>query len=316
MNLDQDVIDYLALVERAQRPPLHQLAVPAARAAYAFGCEIHGWPRDPRVRVTDVDAATAAGPLRLRVYRSGEDAPSGAPGLVFFHGGGWVVGSLDTHDPVCRELALASGCCVIAVDYRLAPENRSPAAADDALAAYRWIVEHADELGLDAARLGVAGDSAGGFLATVVALAMRDDPAAVRPKLQLLFYPVTDLTAESGGYDRVASGVPFTAVTMRWFRDHYVAHPAHGDDARLSPLNVPDLTGSPDTLIVTSGADPLCEEGAQYAHRLQAAGVRVDHLHLADQIHGFLTLGLRIRAARTVLDRAGEFARQKINPRH
>jgi len=314
MILDRDVLAYLDLVERAKRPPLHQLPVLEARAAYALGCETNGLPHSARVATADVVAHTSVGPLNLRSYWINDDTEGSlAPGLVFFHGGGWVVGSLDTHDSICRELARASGCRVVAVDYRLAPEHPFPAASEDAVASYLWIAQNAEGLGIDSSRLGVVGDSAGGFLATLVALSARDYAQELRPKLQLLFYPVTDLTVESAGYTRVASGLPFTSVTMRWFRDHYVQHSLSAKDVRLAPLNALDLTGSPDTLIVTSGFDPLCEEGAAYAHRLQDAGVRVNHLYLADQIHGFLTLGLRINAARTVLDWAAAYARQKFN---
>lgn len=314
MSLDRDVLAYLELVERSRRPPLHQLPVPEARAAYALGCEMNGLPRDALVATADVVAHTSVGRLNLRSYWTNEDTERTlAAGLVFFHGGGWVVGSLDTHDSICRKLARTSGCRVVAVDYRLAPEHPFPAAIDDAVASYQWIAQNAEGLGIDSSRLGVVGDSAGGFLATFVALSAWDYAEEIRPKLQLLFYPVTDLTVESIGYSRVASGLPFTSATMRWFRDHYVPHSLGADDVRLAPLNALDLTGSPDTLMVTSGFDPLCEEGAAYAHRLQDASVRVNHLHLADQIHGFLTLGLRINAARTVLGWAAAYARQKLN---
>ncbi|VVD33692.1 alpha/beta hydrolase [Paraburkholderia dioscoreae] len=312
MSLEPDVLAYLDLVERAKRPPLFQLPVPEARVAYALGCEMNGLQRDASVATADMVAHTSTGPLNLRSYWTVESERSLAPGLVFFHGGGWVVGSLDTHDSICRELARASGCRIVAVDYRLAPEHPFPAAIDDALASYQWIAQNADGLGIDASRLGVVGDSAGGFLATFVSLSAGDYPKEIRPKLQLLFYPVTDLAAESAGYSRVASGLPFTSVTMRWFRDHYVQRALDADDVRLAPLNALDLTASPDTLIVTSGFDPLCEEGTAYARRLQDAGVRVNHLHLADQIHGFLTLGLRMNTARTVLDWASAYTRQKF----
>ncbi|SFU20891.1 alpha/beta hydrolase [Paraburkholderia aspalathi] len=314
MSLDRDVLAYLDLVERAKRPPLHQMTVSEARATYALGCEMNGLPCDALVATADVVAHTSVGRLNLRSYWANEDTErSLAAGLVFFHGGGWVVGSLDTHDSICRELARVSGCRVVAVDYRLAPEHPFPAAIDDAIASYQWIAQNAAGLGIDSSRLGVVGDSAGGFLATFVALSARDYAEEIRPKLQLLFYPVTDLTVESAGYSRVASGLPFTSATMRWFRDHYVQHSQGADDVRLAPLNALDLTGLPDTLIVTSGFDPLCEEGAAYAHRLQDARVRVNHLHLADQIHGFLTLGLRINTARAVLGWAAAYARQKLN---
>lgn len=313
MRPHQDVLAYLDLVAQAKSPPLHQLSPPQARAAYAAGCQSHGLPRDPTVTAVDRVAHTSTGPLTLRLYRAAHDTDAAlAPALVFFHGGGWVIGSLDTHDAICRELARASGCRVVAVDYRLAPEHPWPAASDDAVAAYRWIASNATELGIDASRLGVAGDSAGGFLAALVALCGADD-AAFRPKVELLFYPVVDLTAESAGYSRVASGLPFSAITMRWFREQYV-RPVPVANPRPLALTALDLRRAPDTFIVTSGFDPLCEEGETFAHRLRDNGVRVDHLPLADQIHGFLTLGLRIGAARGVLDQAGAYARRTLKP--
>jgi acetyl esterase len=313
MSLDPDVLVYLDLLKRANRLPLHQLPVQEARAGYAQGCEANGLPRNYSVATADMNVRTSAGPLNIRSYWVSGTDNCLVPGLVFFHGGGWVVGSLDTHDSICRELALVSGCRVVAVDYRLAPEHPFPAAIDDALASYRWIAENAEELGIDASRMGVVGDSAGAFLATLVALTELQNDEETRPKLQLLFYPVTDITTESVGYSRVVSGLPFTSVTIRWFRDHFAKHALGAVGVQLAPLSAGDLAGSPDTLIVTSGFDPLCEEGVAYAHRLQDAGVRVNHLHLADQIHGFLTLGLHISTAETVLDWAGAYARQKFN---
>jgi acetyl esterase len=232
--------------------------------------------------------------------------------LVFYHGGGWVVGDLDTHDPVCRYLAKASQCCVISVNYRLAPEHPFPAAVIDSSAAFDWIVRNAATIGIDVDRIGVAGDSAGGFLATYVALERMIANEEVKPHVQVLFYPVTDLTAESEGYLRVMEGFSFTSVTMRWFRDHYVASSRSPSDTRLAPLLYLNLAGLPATFIVTSKHDPLCEEGVDYATRLEDVGVRVSHLHLGDQIHGFLTLGARIKVAESVLNLAGDYVHKEL----
>ena len=210
--------------------------------------------------------------------------------LVYFHGGGWVIGDLDTHDTLCRELANAAGIAVVAVDYRMGPEHRFPAAVDDCIAATRWVREHAAELGVDASRLAVGGDSAGGNLAAVVAIAAREagDPAIA---YQLLIYPATDQRRGWPSHTHNGQGYLLTADTMSYFHDHYIPDKAMDLDWRASPLLHPDLSKLPPALVLTAGYDPLRDEALQYSHRLTAAGSRATHVNFERQIHGFITMG-------------------------
>jgi acetyl esterase len=218
----------------------------------------------------------------------GEGRPQ--PGLIYFHGGGWVIGDLESHDQVCRALANAARLIVIAVDYRLAPESRFPAAVADALAATRWIAEHAAVLGVDRDKLAVAGDSAGGNLAAVVALAARD---AAGPPIgaQLLIYPVTDMSRERASHRRHADQLPLTRGALRWFLDHYIADARDREDWRASPLCAAHFRELAPALVITAGFDILSDEGDAYAEALKSAGVRVTHAQFAGQIHGFLSMG-------------------------
>jgi acetyl esterase len=254
-----------------------------------------------------IDAAAAA--MRGRLYRGRAAPAEGAAGLVYYHGGGWVIGDLDTHDGVCRALADAAGCCVISVDYRLAPEHRFPAAVDDAVASWTWAVLEATSLGMDPRRMAVGGDSAGANLATVVAITARDSGLPM-PAGQVLVYPVTDLAAVHDSHQRVTEGVPLTAELMLWFRDHYLAHPAHRFDWRASPLRAAHLRDLPPAFVLTTGFDPLCDEGIAYANRLAQDGCQVTHLHLPNQVHGFLTMGRIIRAAGFAIETIGGFLRR------
>ena len=206
---------------------------------------------------------------------------------MYFHGGGWVIGSLETHDGTCRELAAGAGCVVVSVDYRLAPEHRYPAAAEDCYAATRWCAEHAAELAIDARRIAVGGDSAGGNLAAVVAQMARDrgGPGLV---LQLLVYPVTDHDFGTASYRDNAAGYLLTAADMRWFWGHYLGDDtARGAEPYASPLRAASLAGLPPALVITAELDPLRDEGEAYARALEAAGVAAK-LHRYDgMIHGF-----------------------------
>jgi acetyl esterase len=217
---------------------------------------------------------------------------------VYFHGGGWVLGDLDTHDVVCRQIAEQSGAVVIAVDYRLAPEHCFPAAVEDAWAATTWIANNAERLGIDNTRLAVGGDSCGGGLAAVMALMARD--AGMALKHQVLVYPVTDIAQESATYSKYAEGYALTRDAMRWFVVQYA--PAVGDrhDWRASPLRAASLQHVAPALVITAGLDPLRDEGEAYARRLEEAGVAVDYLCLGGMIHGFLTMGGRIETANRI----------------
>lgn len=283
----------LDLIRAAGRPAFETLVPAEARRVYAAGRTV--LQPDP-VDVAET-RALMAGTVPLRLYRgAGTVAAEVLPCLLYLHGGGWVFGDLDTHDGVCRRLANDARCCVISVDYRLAPEHPFPAAIEDAAAALAWVARNAAELGIDAAQIAVGGDSAGGNLAAVLALMGRDG-SVPRSVFQALLYPVTDLTMTSGSYARITEGVPLTATTMRWFIDHYAPDPASRLDWRASPLRAASLAGLPPALVLTCGLDPLCDEARDYADRLAADGVRVTTLHLGDHIHGMLTMGRLIGMA-------------------
>ena len=212
-----------------------------------------------------------------------------------------VIGDLDTHDSLCRHLANAARCIVVAVDYRLAPEHKFPAAVEDCFAATSWVAQAGAATGVDRERLAVGGDSAGGNLAAVVSLIARDRGA---PKLrcQALLYPAVDCGMTHPSHDRFAEGYLLTRPTMKWFYEHYLRKPADADDWRASPLRADDLSGVAPALVLTAGNDVLCDDGEAYARRLQQAGVAVQLRHFPDQIHGFLTMGKIVQAAQPALD--------------
>lgn len=257
-----------------------------------------GMPTRTGVRVVDRvanlgDLGTPGAVDRpVRVYR-----PFGItetlPGIVYYHGGGWVTGDLDSHDGTCRVLAAEARAVVVAVDYRLAPENPFPAAIDDGIAGYRWAVAHADELGVAADRIGVMGDSAGGTLAAVVAQQVTRDPQSVPvPAAQGLVYPSTDAHMATDSIERFAEGFFLSKADMIWFRDRYLGPDGDLDDLRASPLLAADVSGLPPALVVTAGFDPLRDEGDAYAARLADAGVHVIHRCYDDMVHGFFGMGV------------------------
>jgi len=278
------------MVERGV-PPTHTLAPAEARRLYRER-RSYTQPVAPEMAaVRELGASGPHGAIPLRLYRPlGSAATEALPVLVYFHGGGWVIGDLDTHDTLCRELAQGSGACVIAVDYRMGPEHRFPAAVDDALAATRWVHRNASELGIDPARIAIGGDSAGGNLAAVVAIAARDD-GTLPIVFQLLVYPATDQHYVTASHTANGQGYMLTTDTMVYFRGHYIAEPAQYDDWRASPLRRPDLGGLPPAFVLTAGYDPLRDEGLAYAQRLTEAGNRCAQVCFERQIHGFLTMG-------------------------
>lgn len=298
--LDPGAERVLDLMRAAARPPFETLSADEARGFYAAGRAMLQPDPEPVAETRELAAPGPAGPVPLRLYR-GQGCPAAeAPALVFFHGGGWVIGDLDSHDQACRQLANAARATVIAVDYRLAPEHRFPAAIEDAAAALGWVVTEAASLGIDASRLAVVGDSAGGNIAAVMALMARD--GLVPPvHFQALIYPATDMAMTTASARRITDGYPLTAGTMRWFIGHYLSDRAELTDWRASPLRAPDLSGVAPAWVLTCAHDPLADEGAAYAARLAAEGGRVAHLHLADQMHGFLTMGKFCRASETTI---------------
>lgn len=272
--------------------PLH-----VARRGFLRNTAIVDYPRRAWVESTDSHAHGPAGRIPVRIFRP-RGLASPAPALVYFHGGGWVFGDLDSHDGVCRVLADEASAVVIAVDYRLAPEHRFPAAVDDALAAFRWVVTNANALGLDRARIAVGGDSAGGNLAAVVSQACRAQPERGAPCFQLLVYPATDMTCSQPSHRTCADAPILDASTIRWFRSHYAPDERLWRDERVSPLLARDLTGLPPALVLTAGFDPLRDEGQAYAARLSEAGVTTRHHCLTSMPHGFWSMAGLIGGAR------------------
>ena len=271
-------------------PPFEQGTPEAARAGLAARRKLTTAAPAPVHEVEN----RLAGSVPVRIYRPSAQRP--LPTLVYFHGGGWVLGDLDVYDGTVRDLANASGCMVVSVDYRLAPEHKFPAAADDAFAATKWVADNAAEIGADPARIAVGGDSAGGNLAAAVTLMARERGV---PKIafQLLVYPVTDQAFETPSYHENAEGYGLTRKQMMWFSGHYLRSPADADDPLASPLRAPSLRGLPPALVVTAGYDPLRDEAEQYAERLKADGVEVRVERYPGLIHGFFGMTATIDAA-------------------
>ena len=249
--------------------------------------------------VTEHRVPVAGGDIALRLYSPGGAGPHAA--LVFYHGGGWVIGDLDTHDGSCRTLANAARCMVASVDYRLAPEHRYPVAAEDSYAAFQWVLGHAGALGIDPRRVAVGGDSAGGNLAAVVSLMARDRGTPL-PVFQSLVYPVTDYNLDTPSYRDNATGYVLTREGMRWFFRHYLAREEQGREPYASPLRAPSLAGLPPALVLTAECDPLRDEGEAYAARLRDAGVAVTVTRYDGMFHGFLRMTNILDKARAARD--------------
>lgn len=300
MILDPDTQRVLDMIKAAGRPPLTELAVPEARRVFAAGRAIMQ-PEPVAVgEVRNLSAPGPLGPIPLRLYRPmGAAASDVLPCLVYFHGGGWVLGDLESHDGPCRRLANDAGCAVVSVDYRMAPEHKFPAAISDSAAATRWVIGAAADLGIDPARVAVGGDSAGGNIAAVMALMARDRflPALA---YQLLIYPAVDMAMQTVSSQRINAGYPLVTATMKWFIDHYLRGPEDVNDWRASPIRAVSLAGVAPAFVITAAHDPLADEGVAYAARLAAEGVRVTSMHVSDQAHGYLTWGKIVRAADTL----------------
>ncbi len=297
------------MVERGV-PPTHTLPPLEARRFYRERRTFTQPPPPPVGGVRDLSAPGPAGPIPLRLYepRSGTWPH---PVLVYFHGGGWTIGDLDTHDVVCRHLCAGSGCAVLSVDYRMAPEHPFPAAVDDSVAVVRLLHEQGDALGLDAGRMALGGDSAGGNLAAVVALAQRDAGQAPA-RLQLLIYPATDMRAIAPSHTTNGQGYVLTADTIGYFRRQYVPDASSWADWRVSPLLAADHRRLPPALVLTAGFDPLRDEGREYADRLSAAGNAVQYVCFERQIHGFVTMGRVIDEANSALDLCAAVLRRAL----
>lgn len=296
MSLDPQAKAFLEPLNAVEMPPLDTLAPDELRSSFgALGAMSE---TVPVASVEDRSFPGPAGDVGIRIYRARREGV--LPALVYFHGGGFVVCDLDSHDGLCRELANASECCVISVDYRLAPEANFPAAPEDCYAATCWVTENAASLGIDPERIAVGGDSAGGNLAAVVSILSRERQG---PKLchQLLIYPVTNHDFETDSYHTNGAGYLLTREMMIWFWNHYLVDPADGQNPMASPLRAKDLGGLPPATVVTAGFDPLCDEGWAYAKRLSEAGVEVEHQHFPSMFHGFISMGSEIDEANRAL---------------
>jgi acetyl esterase len=282
--LDPEIQPILDLMNAAAGPPTHLVPVDQARAAHDLETALMSGAGQEVAEVRELEAPGPAGPIPIRLFRPEGD---GALALVaYLHGGGWVLGSLDGFDPVCRALANASGAIVASIDYRLAPEHPFPAGADDARAAVRWLAARAAELGADPGRIGIAGDSAGGNLATVTARRLRDDGNSPL-RFQALIYPVCDSGLNTATYREKSEGFGLTALSMKRYWELYLDG-ADGRQADASPLAVDDLSGLPPAFVLTVPDDVLCDEGESYARALEAAGVPVTLRRYDGALHGFI----------------------------
>jgi acetyl esterase len=296
--VDPHIAAVLAFMDEAGVPPMYEGTPEAGRAQYLALTHGARTPEQlvPVAGTEDITVPGTLGELKARVYRPDADGP--LPTVVFFHGGGWVIGDLDTHDNMARSVCRDSRAVVVAIDYRLAPEDPFPAAAEDAVAAGRWVAQHLDEFGGDA-RFGVAGDSAGGNLAAVVAQQLTADGTPVAA--QFLIYPAVDAAGEYPSRVENAKGYFLEQPTMDWFYGHYAGSWEDPNDPRLSPLHAADLGGLPPAVIVTAEYDPLRDEGEAYGAALRAAGVAADVRRFDGMIHGFFDMGTVSPAAQTAV---------------
>jgi acetyl esterase/lipase len=301
MTLDPQMKQIIDMIAAAGAPSIRGMTAPEARTAFEGRLEFFRRGGVAAVeRCEDRTVPGPDGPIPVRLYYPRGQSPCGA--AMFFHGGGWVLGNLDSHDPTCRALAAGSGALIIAVDYRLAPEHKFPAAADDSYAATQWAGENAATLGYPAGRLAVCGDSAGGNLAAVAALMARDrgGPAL---RYQLLIYPAFDPAMEAPSHREFAQdGYVLSSADMAWFWNHYLRNAQDGSNPYVNPARVSDLSRLPPALVITAGFDPLRDEGEAYAESLRKAGVPVTARRFEGLTHGFFNMTSQIDQARAALD--------------
>lgn len=298
MPLDPQAVKILKEAELLGLPAYQDLSPAEARQQMLDQAP----PVDPRLSVQRVEDRSIPGPggeVALRLYYPAGDPPFAA--LVYFHGGGWVIGDLNTHHGFCHALAKTSGCLVVAVDYRLAPEHRYPAAVEDAYAATNWVAQNSDAIQADPNRLAVGGDSAGGHLAAVVALMARDRQGP-RIDLQVLIYPITDCSFNTASYIENKEGYMLTRDLMKWFWDHFIEDENQANDSYASPLRAENLSNLPPAMIVTAEYDPLRDEGEAYGKKLREAGVNVTLSRYAGMIHGFIRMTALLDKANQALD--------------
>lgn len=298
----------LERIHRANRPAFHSLTPKQARIAYLMGAEILDLPRAPLPRVENLTVPGAEGGLAARLY-----APSDAklPVLLYFHGGGFTIGSIETHDSLCRQLALRSGAAVISLDYRLAPENKFPAAVDDCWSVMTWLSANAESLGLDGTRIALGGDSAGGTLAAVSALHARD--IGLKLALQLLITPGAIAHADTPSHKLFANGFLLDAASIAWFFGHYI-DAQHRRDWRFAPMEAGDHGDLAPAFVLLAECDPLVDEGVAYADLLRANGNEVELELVRGVTHDFIKMGRSIPEALTALESCAQAIKKALNP--
>lgn len=288
------------------------VSIEQSRANYRTSCAANGFAREEvSLAMDSVLSVSGEQDVHVRIYRPLGVAPETVlPAILYIHGGGWVIGDLETHDGLCRALANSARSTVVAVDYRLAPEHPFPASLTDCRTALNALVANAEELHIDSSKLSVWGDSAGANMTAVLGLmAARGEAPAFNS--QVLLYPVTDMVAESAGYERVVQGVPLTASSMRWFKSHYLQTEQDAPVWHHSPIRADSFAHVPPTFIVSAGHDPLAEEAAEFVEKLVRANIEVDYRHVPDHAHGIFTSGRVLDKARELLTDAVEFTRSK-----
>jgi acetyl esterase len=300
MPLDPDAARVLELIASSGRPGYDAMSPEDARAAYNAARQAATAEPQPMELVEALEAPGPHGAIPMRHYRPLGTGRETLPLLIYFHGGGWVLGNLDTHDGLCRHFAHQTRCAVVSVDYRLAPEHKFPAGIDDAIAATSWLLGRAESLRFDPGRVSLGGDSAGGTLAIVTALQSAKMGGA-RFRSLLLIYPATDLSFETPSHREFAEGHLLTRAIQEWFHAHYLDNDDQRSDWRASPLRAEDLSGLPATLILTASHDPLRDEAERFGARLVEAGVTVTVKRAMGQIHGFLPMESLIPAAKVAV---------------
>lgn len=310
MELDSKAKSLLTALAAIGQPAIDKIPLEVAREQVEQG---YAKMKIPTEQVGSIQNLTIPGPgidIPLRVY-----IPEGAgsfPVIVFFHGGGWVFFHLDAYDPICTHLCAAAECIVVSIDYRLSPENKFPAATNDCFIATRWILEHCEEWNGDSSRIFLSGDSAGGNLATVTAMRIRDEGVPVI-KGQIMIYPVTDFWKhEKPSYIEFADSYGLTMADMKWFWDMYLGNEKDAANPNAAPLQAPDLSGLPPALVIVSGYDPLRDEGIAYAKRMTEAGVPVKLSVYEDMIHGFLSYIGILKQAKTAIEEISMWIKQRV----
>ena len=309
MPLDPQVKRILADDQKLGLPAYHRLSPSRARQQMLNTSP----PVDPKLSAAQVKDMTIPGPdaaLPIRCYYPRGDPPF--PVVIYFHGGGWVMGNLDTHHAICHALAHTSGCLVVAVDYRLAPEHKFPAATQDAYTATCWVSHNADQIGADADRMAIMGESAGATLSTVTCMTIRER-GGPRLALQVLVYPVTDCSFHTRSHKKYVDGYMLTREMMKWIWNHYLTDPKEAEDPYVSPLRAKNLGDLPRALVLTAEYDPLCDEGEAYVWRLKKAGVKVRHSRYEGVVHGFFRMTGRVDRARQALQEVSSFLKKGLH---